>query len=379
MLEQYRKHLLHLLNQGHVTAVFDTLRQDLQPQTSAFDQVFQWVVQWHLAQKNLAQKNISTTVFQEKTSAIQTEMQLFLEELNQEALQVNISFTLDRLLQDFKPDQMGRLDLVNCGQNAAFQQFQHTFYQNQHSKARFFFISSASKHQPKQFIERLVFSLLDPPDQEAPTPILMYERRIGLIGDTAIERVQVNPLPQGPNLDASQIKFKRYLSDRRTFEVGGPLPLQHQLGRQAISEAHYDILVFELQEDAWQGHTTEFFEWLIPFWNTEAQNNAQTLFFCIVPEADAQKVQQLAEQFPETCCHLDQLGAIQAPEFSEWLTSITSQADEVLITSIVEVAMKQLGPDSPQKGFSAAELTPIFETLYIRSLKNLSENQQIHH
>lgn len=170
--------------------------------------------QFQSAKKQFIGGLLSDKEFQLLQTQITHALLIILDELDENDLNPLPSNAWNQALQDLALGPMGKLQLVNCDRNEPFNSFASFFQKDSALSHQFYFIAGSPTQKPSSFAERIIYEIVEDKQLLDNDLVVEFEHETVNLGDSQTERVKFHPLPIGLNAASSQLKFKKYFSER---------------------------------------------------------------------------------------------------------------------------------------------------------------------
>lgn len=172
----------------------------------------------------------------------------------------------------------GPVLLLNCDRGAPAKRFRRAFAAKTNQSFQFYFICACPDEMPQSLAKRLVYQLIeDKLDQQHNA--ISYPFR-----EDPDDRLRVDALPVGDDLDASKKRFKAYVQRRFAFADTQSFETFIETG---VPKLHFEYVasVFDLSENVWdddEGEMSAYLDWMIETFRCPHPDVPTFLFFFVV-------------------------------------------------------------------------------------------------
>lgn len=230
------------------------------------------------------------------------------------------------------------LYLVNCDRRDPLRLFWSVFNDSveQSRRFQFYFLPCCPSQQPEGFAERIVNELLEN-ELDGEYGAMDYRRRPA----SGEERLLIEPLPLGNNLEGSKKKFKKYFADRFGL-ANSDLAFEEYLrtGLPALPW-EYVVTAFKIIDEDWDdARLRPYLEWLMATFSATGPDIPNFLFFFIVTIKHAHREGHAAAAAQEAMAGVKALVAARGKDRQEGQAA--APGDATLIEPLPPVAATDL-------------------------------------
>jgi hypothetical protein len=178
-------------------------------------------------------------------------------------------------------EDIGAIHLVNCNRENIADNFWEAFDLKLDSEIpfQFYFVTACPTQQPDSFTERMIIEIvLDELDEEEDAILCL--RGVN-------NRLILEDLPLGRNIERSQKAFAKYFSQR--FDLGDKTMEQYLETGLPKLEYDYVATIFEVFADKWKDFSKDYLNWIIEQFKSPNAKVPTFLFFFVVYIYDLHK------------------------------------------------------------------------------------------
>lgn len=304
------------------------------------------------------------------------------EDANREYIQ--IAKALIHLLSQLSPEDLGQggiiedpltraamelpvnipltpLFMFNCDRRIPIRSFWRIFNDaaEQNRRFQFYFLPCCPAQQPEGFTERIVYELLDL-ELEQDGSAMDYRRR-----PSSDERLAIEPLPLGHNLEGHKKQFKKYFAERFGM-ANGEMEFDAYL-RTGLPKLtwKYVVTAFTLVDEDWDDDTLRpYLLWLLETFSNTGPDIPNFLFFFIVTikhaHADGQATDAAREAMAgvkalvdarkekQDATLIDPLTPVPATDLETWLDKLSVDIRQDYKLNLIELLASRLKGDEVQ-------------------------------
>jgi hypothetical protein len=239
------------------------------------------------------------------------------------------------------------LYLVNCDRRDPVRFFWSVFNDSieQRRRFQFYFLPCCPSQQPEGFAERVVNELLEK-ELDSEYGAMDFRRR-----PSGEERLLIEPLPLGRDLEGSKKKFKKYFAERFGL-ANSELAFEEYLrtGLPALPW-QYVVTAFKIIDDDWEDTLLRpYLEWLMSTFSATGPDIPNFLFFFIVTMKHAHREGRSNASAQEAMAGIKALVAARGKEREEGTAPAAQDAALIeplppVAASDLETWMDRLGDD----------------------------------
>lgn len=259
-----------------------------------------------------------------------------------------------------RPDNaISALHLHNCNRSKQAKFFRRAFNERKDKAPfQFYFIGACPNEMPASFSKRMIYEIIrDHLDER--------HDAISFPMQDDDDRIRIEPLPLGIDLESSIKQLKKYIAQRFRFndmqhfdafiETGVPkLPYQ------------YVSTVFEIADNKWagdEGEISDYFNWLIDTFQGPRTKVPTFIFFIVVKSHGLQsdenlhtprqknilrELKKLCETYPEQVTLLTDFPALEEQDFEVWVGETQGVNNPNLARAITRALAASFEPGSPE-------------------------------
>ncbi len=288
MLEQFRIQLKQLIAEGQLIPAFERLRSSVIGHAECNNRILTCLCTYESAKKQLIGGILSDKAY--RALEIQTANALLavVDELAETDLMPLATNAWIDELKGLAFGQIGKLHLVNCDRDEPFSSFSSFFQKHGSEPCQFYFIAGHTAQKPSSFAERIIYEIVEAQQLQEDNSVVEYEREEVIMGDTKIGRVKFQPLPLGLNTESSQLKFKKYFSERMgQYGLASNLDTFFESKEKQL-KYNYFALVFQLESERLNADVSRYLQWIMErFRQTQDGQPRFLIFFVIhIPQAN---------------------------------------------------------------------------------------------
>jgi hypothetical protein len=175
--------------------------------------------------------------------------------------------------------EISAIHLVNCDRTSQSKSFRRAFNEKvkSHQDFQFYFICGCPNEMPGSFAKRLIYEIirdkLDGVDDTINYPF-----------QEGIDRIKIEDLPLGDDLESSKKRLKTYVSKRFQFTDTQTFESFIDTG---VPKLPYDFVtaIFEISDKKWEGDEGEiqaYFEWMMQTFRNPHHDVPTFLFFIVL-------------------------------------------------------------------------------------------------
>ena len=259
------------------------------------------------------------------------------------------SLLLADKIKDLNIEEMGEQDLVNVDREDERELFFKQFDLLAQSNFQYYFISGCSTQMPHSFSEWAILEIAFNELEEELFSIL-YRRK------AESNRVQIEKLPVGRNLEKSKRAFKKYFAEFFSFKAHQTFDSYIQTGLPALQH-EYVAFVFDFDGDRWLSHLPGYFSWLITTFSNVRENMPTFLFFFVLRReglhqkalTEFQMDEVVVEvnklvMLHEDAVHISPLHPVPVTDLKNWFLDL-GERNPSRIEEVIELLTKGLKPE----------------------------------
>ncbi|MCC6463203.1 MAG: hypothetical protein IT260_22230 [Saprospiraceae bacterium] len=381
MLDPFRKQLRLLLANGQLATAFERLRKGLTEQSDYAKLLLLRLCQYQSTKKQFIGGLLTEKEYELEQTRITNALLTLLDDIGEKDLNPNTAEAFEAALAGFPLGQMGKLQLVNCDRQEPFRAFTSFFQDHSSQPYQFYFIAGSPTQKPSSFAERIIYEILEDQQLRDDNAVVEYEHEELWQGNTRIERVKCQALPLGLSLESSQLKFKKYFSERMG-QYHLPLTLDNFFeARDKCLPFAYMALVFQVEAARWDGELSRYVQWIIEQFRQAQDGQPRFLIFFVVHLPKAQLLQSagplpdiadIVSRASDCCLVLEPLNPVPREAISAWFRSVGTVPDERKIDALIDSFSEQLQHQQRWDGrsdFDMVDVEPLLERVYLKSLK----------
>lgn len=228
--------------------------------------------------------------------------------------------------------QMGAFHLVNCNRIKPAKNFRRAFSSRKETvHFQYYFLCGCPNEMPGSFAKRAIYSIIK--DQlDGREKGISYDFREGA------DRIRINDLPLGDDLETSIKRFKAYVANRFRFTDTQSFDAFIETGVPRLEE-DFVTAIFDVSERKWDGDEGEilaYFRWMMETFNNPNPAVPTFLFFIVVRsenfwmEARRSKRQndiledltKLCGQYADKATVISDFPPVELADFSDWLAEL---------------------------------------------------------
>jgi len=232
------------------------------------------------------------------------------------------------------PDSdLDAVHLVNCDRQGPAKKFRKAL-NNRQGKAdfQFYFICGCPNQMPASFSKRTIYDLIH-------DKLEGRHDAISYVFQEDTDRIKIENLPLGGDLETSQKRLKAYVARRFRFTDTQSFETFIETG---VPKLPYDYVtaVFEVSEKEWDGDDGEirqYLEWMIETFRCPSHKVPTFLFFIVVksqnlsPEPAQQtarqkailtEISELCQQHADQTTLLSEFPPIDEADFDNWIATL---------------------------------------------------------
>lgn len=381
MLNPFRKQVRQLLANGQLAPAFERLRKGLSEHSEFARFLLLRLCQYQTNQKQFIGGLLTDKEYEREQTRITQALLTLLDDIGEEDLIASASDTFEATLAGFPLGRMGKLQLVNCDRQEPFRAFSSFFQDHGSQPCQFYFIAGMPSQKPTSFAERIIYEIIEELQLRDENAVVEYEHEERWLGDTRTERVKCQALPLGRSFESSQLKFKKYFSERMGhYQL--PLTLDTFFDhRDKCLPFSYMALVFQVEAERWDGELSRYVQWIIEQFRRAQDGQPRFLIFFVVhlpqspllqPAVQLSDIADIVCRAPDACLLVEQLNPVPREAISAWFRSVGTLPDEQKIDTLIDSFAEQLQQQqrwSSRSDFDMTDLEPLFERVYCQGLK----------
>lgn len=254
-------------------------------------------------------------------------------------------------------ESLGEIYLVNCDRKPQVNNFWNAFegYNQRHHPFQFYFVVACPSQQPASFAERMIYEILIEELEEASSAI-------NYVHPSNSNRVKVEDLPLGRNLQNSQREFKKYFA--RRFGMSNPEASFEDYIRTGLPRLDYQYVstVFDLNASDWDEQLMQnYLQWIMDVFANTPEEMPTFLFFFVLFLKDAHvepltaqcekitnHIQSIIQKNETRCTLISQLTPVPSDLVANWIRKLGEQND-TKIDNLIRLLVADLPPDKKAK------------------------------
>ncbi|MFZ4478106.1 MAG: hypothetical protein ACOYPR_23130 [Saprospiraceae bacterium] len=232
-----------------------------------------------------------------------------------------------------RPDNaISALHLHNCDRSKQSKSFRRAF-NGRKGKApfQFYFIAACPNEMPTSFSKRMIYEIVRDHLDERHDAISFP------LQDDNEDRIRIEPLPLGSDLDSSIKQLKKYVAQRFRFNNTQTFDTFIET---AVPKLHYRYIstVFDISDSKWdgdEGEISDYFNWMINTFHCPSTEVPTFIFFIVVKSRGLQgdeklhtprqktiiaELKKLWQTYPERATLLADFPALDEQDFEEWVS-----------------------------------------------------------
>ncbi|MDX1665880.1 MAG: hypothetical protein R3350_01565 [Saprospiraceae bacterium] len=249
-----------------------------------------------------------------------------------------------------REEEVGLVHLVNCDRISMTEKFWESF-DNKGEAAedfQYYFISACPTQMPPSFAERMVYEIIIEELDDVADSI--HARR-----QPDSQRIKIEDLPVGRNLEKCQKRFKSYVRER--FEFADTETFDGFI-RTGVPKLPYEYVtvVFEIHERKWKDFITDYIQWMMDTFRCPHKDVPTFIFFFVVyienlhiRENLNQKQRNIAGQLEEFAekndvALLAPLKPVPLADLKAWLME-RGERNPNQVEQVIEALVRELKPE----------------------------------
>ncbi len=259
-------------------------------------------------------------------------------------------------------EEMSSVHLVNCNRQEVRDRFAQGFDERKKrgDKNHYYFLSACPRQMPPSVGERMIYELLGELIEEKPDTVFRQT------DESNNDRIIIEKLPVGYNLEESQKQFKRTCA--RLFKWGKDISIEEGIsaGKMPLPNYKYAILPFHIHKSAWKPFVPDYFRWIMEQFDRRTCGPGVLFFFVMFhenlhrnpdreSEAIIRSVDELCESYFENrdpgCIskgHLYPLHPVSEEDVDMWLMDL-GEMKMVRRSPVIEALVSQLPKDEKEQ------------------------------
>lgn len=381
MLDPFRKQLQQLISDGQLNRAFEQLRNGVAAHSEYNKLIITRLCQFQSAKKQFIGGLLSDKEFQLLQTQITHALLIILDEIDENDLNPLPSNAWNQALQDLALGPMGKLHLVNCDRNEPFNSFASFFQKDSALSHQFYFIAGSPTQKPSSFAERIIYEIVEDKQLLDNDLVVEFEHETVNLGDSQTERVKFHPLPIGLNAASSQLKFKKYFSERMG-QNHLPVSLDTFFdSRDKHVQFNYIALVFQLESERLNAEVGRYIQWIVEQFRQSVDGQPRFLIFFVIHVPSAKlfqsvrplpEIQDIVDQASDCCLLIENLKPVSRDAICAWFRSVSTLPDELKIETVIDGFTQQLQHAQRWDGksdFNMMDVERLLEQVYLHWLK----------
>lgn len=260
-----------------------------------------------------------------------------------------------------RPDNaISALHLHNCDRNKQ-SNFFHYAFNSRKGKApfQFYFIAACPNEMPASFSKRMIYEIVRDHLDERHAAISFPMQ------DGDEDRVRIEPLPLGSDLESSIKQLKKYVAQRFHFSDTQHFDAFIETGLPKLPY-QYVTSVFEIADKKWdgdEGKISDYFNWMIDTFQSPSSEVPTFIFFIVVKSRGLQadenlhtprqktilaELKNLCETNPEQATLLVDFPAVEEQDFGDWVSETQGVDNPNLARAITRALAAGFESGSPE-------------------------------
>lgn len=288
-LQALKKKAISYFGKGDIDACLELLAQYLNPSGKVFGELIQLSARYKRTSADDYRGVVSRANASLEYNRISQGLLALVNQLEQNDLGNggNLEDPLEQIARDLRVEiPLTPLYLVNCDRRQPVRAFWQAFNDSmeQGQRFRFYFLPCCPSQQPESFAERIVHELLEL-ELDSEFNAMDFRRRPG-----ADERLLIEPLPVGLNLEGCKKAFKKYFAER--FSLANSATSFEDYLRTGLPSLpwQYVAAAFKITDDEWNDTIMRpYLQWLMSTLRDTGPNVPNFLLFFIVTIKNAHR------------------------------------------------------------------------------------------
>lgn len=222
--------------------------------------------------------------------------------------------------------------LVNCDRIKPAKTFRRIFGARKNEEHfQFYFLCGCPNEMPGSFAKRLIYSIIK-------DHLEGRECSINFPFQEGADRIRIEELPLGDDLEASKKRFKAYVAKRFKFSDTQTFESFIETGVPKLEE-DYVTAIFEISDKKWdgdEGEIRDYFDWMMRTFNHTHAAVPTFLFFIVVrsqglwneaqrngnQSAILREIETLCAAHPAFATVISDFPPVDAQDLSDWLAEL---------------------------------------------------------